>query len=213
MNKQNKNFFKQNYKKQSEKCNSNKEVEIPANDPKNGIPLINKIDILFINERPGPIALKETSFISFDNPDSSAWFFKYLFEKTFGLKYRKKIFITNTIIWYPKLKNKNYKNKKPTTQEIKCGLPILEDQIKKVNPKIIVPLGITAMRALKYIYKNKKKLKTFKLTRDIRTIIKGEPIIYPVFHTALQGRINRYEGEQLKDWEKLKILMKREGIL
>lgn len=174
------NFFEQ-YRKRCRKCNHGNPVIIPANDGKNG-KFGDKIDILFVNERPGPTALIE-NVISFDNPDSSAWFFRHLFKETFRLKYRKKVFITNAVIWYPKgIKNKN---QRPTPHEVRCGLQILYDQIEKLKPKIIVPLGTIAIGALKHLYKDRPELRSFKLGKNIRDVIQGKPIIYPVYHTSL----------------------------
>jgi uracil-DNA glycosylase family 4 len=198
------NFFEQ-YRKSCEAANGGKPVVIPANDPKNGRPG-DAIDILFVNERPGPTAL-DTRKVSFDNPDSSAWFFKFLFENTFGLKYRKRVFITNSVIWCDKkLKDKN---QTPTNEEVKSGTEILIGQIGAIKPKIIVPLGGKALRAVKYLYaKECPALRSYTLNNNIGEHIKDPHLIYPVYHTSLRARFSRYEAEQLKDWKALKEVLK-----
>lgn len=201
-----KNFFEQ-YREKCEKCNYGRKVVIPANDPANGYPG-NKIDILFIGERPGPKALG-TDLISFDNPDGSAGRGKRFFTKIFGLKYRTKIFITNAVLWCPK--EKKYRNTNPTLQQIKCGSDILLDQIKKIKPKIIVVSGKSALNALYFCLNDDALNCARKMNlRDIAgTLITKTPYkVIPLFHTSSRNLINRSEIEQLKDWEKMKKLIK-----
>lgn len=195
------NFFEQ-YRKQCEKCNHGKKVVIPANDPANG-QHGDKIDILFVNERPGPKAI-DTGLISFENSGGSAPIFKYLFEKTFGLKYRKKIFITNAVLWCPKVKK--YKNKTPTLSEIKSSSDILLNQINKIKPKVIVAIGRSALNALNFCFNEDslgraRKIK-LKNMAGRAFAIKSYKII-PLFHTSPLSIRNRSKSEQLKDWRKM----------
>ncbi|OJI08828.1 MAG: hypothetical protein COV08_02905 [Candidatus Vogelbacteria bacterium CG10_big_fil_rev_8_21_14_0_10_49_38] len=195
------NFFEQ-YRKQCEKCNHGKKVVIPANDPSNG-QHNDKIDILFINERPGPTSIK-TGFISFGNQDESAKRFKRLFEKVFGLKYRKRIFITNAVLWCPKVEK--YKNKTPTILEIKCSSEILLNQIKSIKPKIIVAMGRSALNVLNFCFNEAtlKRAKKTKLKNIVGSVITVKSYkIIPLFHTSPLNIGNRSESEQLKDWKKM----------
>lgn len=193
-------FFEQ-YRKQCEECNNGNEVFIPANDPKNG-QRGDKIDILFVNERPGPKATKQ---ISFENPDGSAKRFKFLFGKTFGLDYRKKIFITNAVLWCPQVEKP--KNINPKRKDIKDGLENLSDQIKQLKPRVIVAMGRSALYALNLCFNNdtlnrKEKLKFRDIVGDTITVESYK--IVPLFHTSSRNIRNRSELEQLKDWKKMK---------
>lgn len=194
------------YKNECQKINGNRPVFIPKLDPKNGK---GRIKIIFINERPGP-KTKETEQVSFDNPDPSARLFKYLFKKTFGINYRKFIFITNAIIWVPdKVKPINYK---PTKKELRDegNLKILQDQIKRIKPKVIVSLGNSALYSLKHIYKESTELKKYSLKKNIGELIEDTSIpIYPVYHTALLARRTRKEIQQEKDWLKMRKQIKK----
>lgn len=194
-------FFEQ-YRKQCEKCNHGKEVVIPANDPANG-QCGDEIDILFVNERPGPRAI-DTGLISFENPDGSASRFKWLFESVFGLQYRKKIFITNAVLWCPKVKK--YKNKTPTLSEIKSSSDILLNQINKIKPKIIVAMGRPALNALNFCFNESalNRARKIKLKNMAGSVITIKPYkIIPLFHTSSLNIRNRSEVKQLKDWEKM----------
>ena len=192
--------FFEKYRKECEKCNGGRSVIIPAPDSKNAT---GKVQLMFINERPGPVGPAKTGFVSFCNPDASARWFHTLFQETFGLAFRRHIFITNAVIWYPQ--QKNYRNQTPTNQEIRCSLPILEDQIKRIKPELIVTVGAKALYAFKRYYQESKQLQEFQLLRDKGTLITDTPIpVYPICHTSRLGRIRCTEGEQIKDWAKMK---------
>ena len=199
------NFFER-YRDQCEKCNNGNAVVIPANDPDNG-QYGDKIDILFINERPGRIGPGETGIVSFDNPDPTAQRCKRLFTKTFSLEYRKNIFITNACLWYPD--DLNYIDKPPTTQELTCSTPTLKDQIEEIKPSLIISLGNTALKALKIIYPKSNQLMGYTLQGNIGELISDTyPIIYPVYHTSNRAKITRSEEQQKKDWGKIPKLIK-----
>jgi uracil-DNA glycosylase family 4 len=184
------------YKNKCEKLNGGNPVFIPESDSKNSK---GNIKIMFINERPGP-KTKETDKVSFSNPDPTAKLFKYLFEKTFGLKFRRHIFITNSIIWVPEEeKSKNYK---PTKKELRDNLPILREQIKEIKPKLIISLGNSALYSLKHLYKGEsKKLSRYTLKKNIGEEIGDTPIpIYPIYHTSSLAQKTRKKAQQESDW-------------
>lgn len=202
MNKKHKSFFGQ-YRNECVICNNGKSVAIPANDPKNG-QCGDKIDILFINERPGPKAC-ESGYITFENRDESAKRFKKLFIQTFGLNYRNRIFITNAVIWCPL--TEPFRNYPPTHSEVKDGSKLLRDQIKKINPKVIVAMGRHALRALHYCFKDNINLKLAqKIKMDEmagKVIAKNPHKIIPLFHTSSQCLRNRPESTQINDWQNM----------
>lgn len=180
------------------------QIHIPKPDPKNGVPG-KGIVLMFINERPGRIGTGKSDMISFDNSDPTARHFKYLFN-TFNIS-RKKIFITNTCIYYPTAES--YRDNL-SSKEIKFSLPILRDQINRVNPKILVPLGNKALGALKKIYPQSMQLKHYKLMVEIgKPITDNNPYVFPLYHTAARAKTKRTEKDQIKDWQLLKKFMSR----
>lgn len=191
------NFFSK-YKKDCESFNLGS-VHIPKPDPKNGIPG-KDILIMFINERPGRIGPGKSDLISFDNDDPTANRFKCLFE-TMNIN-RKRIFITNACIYYPL--REDYRDTRPNIEEINFSAPILRDQIERINPKIIVPLGNTAIHALKKVFPN-SAIKKFKLKVNIGESVQDiKPYIFPLYHTSSLASITRKEKDQKRDWLKLK---------
>jgi len=62
--------------------------------------------------------------------------------KTAGFEREKDLYITNTVFWRPP------GNRQPTTQEIQACLPFTQRHIAIINPKLIILVGGTAIKAL-----------------------------------------------------------------
>jgi uracil-DNA glycosylase len=92
--------------------------------------------IMFIGEAPG----REEDKTGRPFIGRSGRLLTKLIEEKSGLK-REKVFITSVI------KHRPPDNRKPTREEIVACLPYLEEQIKFINPKIIILLGQTAFSA------------------------------------------------------------------
>lgn len=175
-------------------------VHIPKLDSKNGIPGKN-IMVMFVNERPGRVGTGKSDLISYQNQDQTAYRFKRLFEKVLGIS-RKKIIITNACIFYPL--RKNYRDRPLNKKEWDFSINNLKDQIKRINPKVIVPLGNTALYALKNVYLDSQQLKKFKLKTNIGKQIIDPMPLFPLYHTSSRAVTTRSEKRQEKDWLRLK---------
>lgn len=178
---------------------------VPFPDEKNGG---RGASILFINERPGKKGTGKSGRISFDNEDPSARFFKELFS-TIGIN-RKDVFITNAVLCYPSAEW--YVDTVPHRKQIMNCLSFLERQIKVVNPRLIVTLGLTALRAVKYLFPNSVQLKHFRLRDNIGEVITDVTLaIYPLYHTASKARATRPGQKQTEDWQKIPLILENAG--
>jgi len=179
------------------RCYGGKSIYVPGFDRNNGG---SGSAVMFINERPGRIGTGNSGVVSFDNDDPSANFFKEMFG-SIGIN-RRDIFITNAVLCHPNFEG--YRDTKPNTKEMKNCLYFLARQIEIVNPKIIVTIGGSAVKSLKYLYNQNSELRDFKLKNNIgQAIVEGRIIIYPLYHTSRLGRANRSEDEQYQDWQQL----------
>jgi len=110
--------------------------------------------------------------------------------------------ITNACPYYPD--DPDYKDRSPTAKELKCCAPILEDQIVRIRPQLIVALGNVALEGLRYVFPDSRQLKQFRLKHDIGSVISDTtPPIYPVYHTSSRARVTRGKNEQAEDWRKI----------
>jgi uracil-DNA glycosylase family 4 len=180
-------------------CYSDKKICVPLPDPKNAQ---KSAEIVFINERPGRIGTKNSGYISFENDDPSADFFKKCFLST-SID-RQKIFITNACLCFPDIVG--YKDKAPTMREMKNCHKWLKYQFDLVQPKLIVTMGTKALQSVLTFFgeKNIPKLK------DVihKKIILNESLwIVPLYHTSRRGRANRSPEKQFEDWKLLPIYL------
>src|SRR5947207_8557868 len=102
-------------------------------------------ELFFIGEAPGRLGADETE-VPFHGDTSGRNFEDLL---SFAGISRNDVFVTNAVLCNPKDKDGN--NSTPTIAEAANCHPFLRRQIELINPKIVVPLGNTALRALEDI--------------------------------------------------------------
>ncbi len=177
-----------------QKCFGDNPIHVPYPDPKNAQ---ESAQIIFVNERLGRIGTGNSGYVSFDNNDSSAKFFKACFNQL-NLD-RKQIFITNTCLCHPVFPE--YTDKAPTKKEIVNCHEWLGKQLSNMQPKLIITIGGIALRSMKLFFPFSEQLKTFKLKNDIGKVIRDTtPWIYLLYHTSWRGRTHRDAEKQKSDW-------------
>ena len=126
-------------------------------------------DILFIGEAPGKKEDEQGKpFIGAAG--------KFLSEMlaSIGLK-REDIYITNVVKYRPP------NNRDPLPEEVAACWPWLEEQIKIINPKLIVPLGRHAMGRF---LKDKKISEVHGKVFEVELPNLGKRNLYPLYHPA-----------------------------
>ena len=180
-----------------QKCYGDNPIHVPYPDPKNAQ---ESAQVIFVNERPGRIGTGESGYVSFDNDDPSAEFFRACFNQL-NLD-RKDIFITNACLCHPDFPG--YTDKAPSKKEIINCHHWLGEELSILQPKLIVTIGGTALKSMRLFFAFSEQLKTFQLKKDIGKVARDtQPWIYPLYHTSLRGRIHRTAEEQKDDWLKI----------
>jgi len=101
------------------------------------------------------------------------------------------IFISNIVKCRPP------ENRIPTDEEAKACFPLLMKQIEIVNPKIIIPLGATALKRL--MHDN-----TLKITKLRGTWMEwNNRLVMPVFHPSALLRNPNLKRETWEDFKKI----------
>lgn len=148
-------------------------------------------DLLFVGEAPGRLGADETE-VPFHGDTAGRNFEDLL---TFSGISRNDVYVTNAILCNPKDKNGN--NSTPTAVEAANCHPFLRRQIELVNPKIVVPLGNTALKALSEIESH-----TLSLSKNVRTI---QPwfgrLLAPLYHPGQRAMIHRSFANQRSDYQ------------
>lgn len=148
-------------------------------------------ELFFIGEAPGRLGADETE-VPFHG-DTSGRNFEDLI--SFAGISRNDVFVTNAVLCNPKDSDGN--NSTPTLAEAANCNPFLRRQIELVNPKIVVPLGNTALRALSGVEPH-----TFSLSQHVRTINSwfGRSLI-PLYHPGQRAMIHRSFANQRSDYQ------------
>ena len=187
--------------KQCTNCFPGGRLHVPLPDEKNGSA---GAKVMFVFDRPGRIGTVKTDRISFDNPDPTAEFFKELIGQI--RVPREDIFITNAVLCHRL--GPGALDTQPRSKEILNCSGFLRRQLEIVGPLLLVPLGNTALRALKLLFPDSSQLRRFKLKDDIGQVIRDAPcLVYPVYHTSLKARVTRPAESQKRDWSAIPSLL------
>lgn len=177
-----------------QKCYGANPIYVPYPDPANAQ---ESAEIMFVNERPGRIGTGDSGYVSFDNNDPSAEFFRECFSQ---LKLnRKQVFITNACLCHPVFPE--YTDKAPTKREIVNCHEWLGKQLSIMQPKLIVTVGNVALQSMRLFFPSSEQLRNYQLKKDIGKVIRDTtPWVFPLYHTSRRGRIHRDAKKQKLDW-------------
>ena len=160
-------------------------------------------DIMFIGEAPGRLGA-DNSGIPFHG-DKSGHNFEELLE--FARLDRSRIFVTNAVLCNPKDEQGN--NSTPTKIEIQNCADHLGEQIRIINPKVVVTLGATALESTRFTSPHNLILKN-----AVRTANDWyNRILIPLYHPGQRAMMHRSFANQRSDYqfvgEQLKRLYKK----
>ncbi len=159
-------------------------------------------DIMFIGEAPGRLGA-DNSGIPFHG-DKSGHNFEELLD--FAKIDRSKIFVTNAVLCNPRDEHGN--NSTPTKLEVQNCASHLSEQIKILNPKIVVTLGAVALESTRHISPHNLILR-----ENVRTANQWfDRILVPFYHPGQRAMMHRSFANQRSDYqfvaEQLKRLIK-----
>lgn len=158
--------------------------------------------IMFIGEAPGRLGADDTG-IPFHG-DKAGHNFEDLLEIS-GLN-RSQLFITNSALCNPKDSKGN--NSTPTAAEIKNCSTYLNRQIQIINPKIVVTLGASALKATSIIEDHSLTLRESVRTKNNwngRTLI-------PLYHPGQRAMIHRSFANQQSDYKFISDTLRSLGL-
>jgi len=148
-------------------------------------------ELFFVGEAPGRLGADETE-VPFHGDTSGKNFEDLL---SFAGINRNDIFVTNAVLCNPKDKQGN--NSTPTPIEATNCQPFLRRQIELVNPKIVVSLGNTALRALSGIEHHDLSLSVHVRTKQAWF---GR-LLMPLYHPGQRAMIHRSFANQRSDYQ------------
>lgn len=156
--------------------------------------------ILFVGEAPGKTEVEEGKpFVGM----AGKTFEKYL--NTIGLT-RSKVRITNTCFARPitikegKNGRTSISNRPPKPKEVALFKEVLDDEIKLVNPKIIVTLGNVPLKRLTYFKSIGECHGKLYFNEELKTYV------FPMYHPSAltYNRTEEFSKIYEEDWQELK---------
>jgi len=148
-------------------------------------------EIMFIGEAPGRLGA-DNSGIPFHG-DKAGHNFEELLE--FANLDRSRIFVTNAVLCNPRDESGN--NSTPTKVEIHNCSQHLAEQIKILNPKIVVTLGSIALESTRHVAPHLLTLKD-----DVRTANEWfNRILIPLYHPGQRAMMHRSFANQRSDYQ------------
>jgi uracil-DNA glycosylase family 4 len=148
-------------------------------------------DIMFIGEAPGRLGA-DSSGIPFHGDKAGHNFEELL---NFARLDRSKLFVTNSVLCNPRDENGN--NSAPSRMEIQNCVDHLNEQIRIINPKIVVTLGSVALEATKHISPH-----TYTLKESVRSANRWfNRILIPLYHPGQRAMLHRSMANQRSDYQ------------
>ena len=148
-------------------------------------------EIMFIGEAPGRLGA-DNSGIPFHG-DKAGHNFEELLE--FANLDRSRIFVTNAVLCNPRDESGN--NSTPTKVEVHNCSQHLAEQIKILNPKIVVTLGSIALESTRHVAHHILTLK-----EDVRTANHWfNRILIPLYHPGQRAMMHRSFANQRSDYQ------------
>jgi uracil-DNA glycosylase family 4 len=158
--------------------------------------------VLFVGEAPGRLGAARTG-VPFSG-DASGHRFERLLHVA-GLR-REDVFITNAVLCNPL---SDGHNRRPSTSEVADCADFLAEQIRMVDPAVVVALGNVALGAL-------RRLAPHDLALDRHA---GRPhlwqgrLLVPLYHPGPRAAVHRHPAQQESDWHRLGRLVRRLGLV
>jgi uracil-DNA glycosylase family 4 len=153
--------------------------------------------VMFIAEAPGRFGADRTSIPIHGDPTGNN-FERLLAEVGWT---RDDVFVTNCVLCNPRDEKGN--NRTPTTEEIHNCSFHLDQQIRLVDPLVIVTLGASALAAISSIYPH-----GLTLSQAVASPREWNgKILFPMYHQSPRAMIHRGYSQQLNDFKKLKALV------
>lgn len=150
-----------------------------------------RAEIMFIGEAPGRLGA-DGSHLPFHG-DKSGHNFEALLEQV-GLS-RYDIFVTNAALCNPRDARGN--NATPSEAELRNCSSYLKEQLSIVDPKIVVTLGASALRAVDILQPHGLSLRD-----SVRTAQPWQNrLLIPLYHPGQRAMIHRSFANQLSDYQ------------
>lgn len=151
---------------------------------------------LFVGEAPGRLGAGRTG-VAFEGDESGRRFERLL--TVAGLR-REEVFVTNAVLCLPL--DAGGRNRTPLASEVRNCAAHLAETIRQVEPRLVVAMGGTAVRATNALGAHGAALPGL----VGRAVDWNERLLTAVYHPGRQAELHRAWHEQENDWARLRAL-------
>jgi uracil-DNA glycosylase family 4 len=120
------------------------------------------------------------------------------------------VYYTTSVLCFPQ--DAARRPNRPAVREVKACTVYIQFLLAQLTPKLIIPLGHTAIQSIQWIYKDWRDLRQFILNYDIGNVLERKGIsVYPLYHPSTFTLKSRPENRQIRDWQRIPVLLKSMG--
>ena len=121
------------------------------------------------------------------------------------------VYYTTSVLCLPR--DAAHRPKRPSAREVKACTMHVQFLLGYLSPRLIVPLGHTAIQSIQWIFKDWTELRQFILNYDIGNVLERKGIsVYPLYHPSTFTLKSRPENRQIRDWQRIPMLLKSMGV-
>lgn len=159
-----------------------------------------RIKVLLIGEQPHRPTVAASGVVDFGAEDPTVERLKDYLE-TAGVA-RSEVMYTTSVLCLPNDPEK--RGSRPSLDEAKNCASHLRELIEFVKPRLIIPMGHTAVHAVQWAYKNWTELRQFILNYDVGRVVEREGVrVYPLYLASSSTLGARPEIRQVRDWKRI----------
>jgi DNA polymerase len=184
------------------RCYGNSEIIVPK--PPNP-PAHDHARILIVGEQPHRPTATETGVLDYAAADPTvARLTEYLAEAGIA---RQEVMYVTSVLCLPE--DESLRPGRPTFDEAKACAQHLRKLIELVEPRLIIPLGHTAVQGVQWAFPEWTELRQFILNYDVGRVIEGPGmVVYPVYLASSSTLEARPESRQRRDWQRIPTILK-----
>ncbi|MGH2569841.1 MAG: uracil-DNA glycosylase family protein [bacterium] len=102
---------------------------------------------------------------------------------------------------------------RPAIREVKGCTIHIQHLIGLLAPRLIIPLGHTAIQSIQWIYRDWRELGRFILNYDIGNVLERKGIsVYPLYHPSAFTLKSRPESRQIRDWQRVPGILRSTSV-
>jgi uracil-DNA glycosylase family 4 len=121
------------------------------------------------------------------------------------------VFYATAVLCLPR--DSSQRPARPTLDQTKNCTKHVDNLLRILQPKLIIPIGHTAVQSVQWIFHDWTELRQFILRYDVGNVLEKNGIaVYPLFPTSRSTLRARPQERQVRDWKKILSIFESLGV-